>query len=90
MDERWVGRRVYGAEPGDPVGPEEGHAYVQLLGGPLDGLLLDVTRWTPRDVAGGALLMSDRGAFGPGGRSDYEPAGPGDVVDGHVWRGDSA
>ncbi|MFF4324757.1 hypothetical protein [Streptomyces sp. NPDC001568] len=91
MDAAWVGRRVYGSEPGDPVGPEEGHAYGELLGGPLDGLLLDVTGWTPRQVEGGALLMSDHGVYGPGGRSDYEPAGPDAGGDGgrYVWRGDS-
>ncbi|MFD3871833.1 hypothetical protein [Streptomyces sp. NPDC058623] len=26
---------LFGAEPGDPAGPEVGHAYVRLLGGPL-------------------------------------------------------
>ncbi|MGW7343922.1 hypothetical protein [Streptomyces sp. NPDC054854] len=35
MTEDWVGRRVHGSERGDPVGPEEGHAYVELVGGPL-------------------------------------------------------
>ncbi|MFD8025745.1 hypothetical protein ACFV6G_35695 [Streptomyces lavendulae] len=40
-DERWVGRRVYGAERDEPdPGPKPGHAYVELVGGPLDGLLL--------------------------------------------------
>ncbi|MGW7345024.1 hypothetical protein [Streptomyces sp. NPDC054854] len=76
MTERWAGRQVYGAEP-EQAGPVAGRAYVELVGGPLDGLLLDVTGWAPQEVVDGALLMSDHGAFGPGGRSDYEPARPG-------------
>ncbi|MFE9804715.1 hypothetical protein [Streptomyces goshikiensis] len=60
-------RRVYGCEPGDP-GPVPGHAYVELVGGPLDGLLLDVTGWDPKDIVDGAVLMSDHGVFGPAGR----------------------
>ncbi|MFE2151504.1 hypothetical protein ACFXJO_02215 [Streptomyces lavendulae] len=69
-DERWVGRWVYGAEPDEPdPGPKPGHVYVELMGGPLDGLLLDVTGWPAQEVVAGAVLMSDHGAFGPGGRS---------------------
>ncbi|MEV7729109.1 hypothetical protein AB0P15_30925 [Streptomyces sp. NPDC087917] len=43
----------------------------------------------PQDVMDGALLMSDHGAFGPGGRCDYEPAGPAGsegAVGRFVWR----
>ncbi|MFD9453330.1 hypothetical protein ACFWBC_09610 [Streptomyces sp. NPDC059985] len=62
------------------------------MGGPLDGLLLDVMGWAPQEVVDGALLMSDHGAFGPGGHSDYEPAdpdtGPVGAVSRFVWRGD--
>ncbi|WP_371674891.1 hypothetical protein [Streptomyces sp. NBC_01276] len=78
MDERWVGRRVYGDESdGQGQGPEEGRAYVELLGGP------------PQEIVDGAVLMSDHGRFGPGGRSDYEPAGGGSGDVGRfVWRGD--
>ncbi|MFJ4320862.1 hypothetical protein ACIP46_37120 [Streptomyces lavendulae] len=81
---------MYGDEPdGQGQGPEEGRAYVELVGGPLDGLLLDVTGWPPQEVVDGALLMSDHGRFGPGGRSDYEPAGGGcGDVGRFVWRGD--
>ncbi|WP_412180919.1 hypothetical protein [Streptomyces goshikiensis] len=57
-------RRVYGCEPGDP-GPVPGHAYVELVGGPLDGLLLDVTGWDPKDIVDGAVLMSDHGCSAP-------------------------
>ncbi|MFD8289491.1 hypothetical protein ACFV2B_14915 [Streptomyces lavendulae] len=89
-DERWVGRRVYGSEPDEPdPGPKPGHVYVELVGGPLDGLLLDVTGWPPQEIVDGAVLMSDYGAFGPGGRSHCELAegGSGDVGR-FVWRGD--
>lgn len=76
MDASWWNRRVYGAERDDPdPGPRPDHVYVELVGGPLDGLLLDVTGWPTQEVVEGAMLMSDHGAFGPGGRSDYEPSG---------------
>ncbi|MGE7391212.1 hypothetical protein ACQKM2_37665 [Streptomyces sp. NPDC004126] len=62
---------------------------VELVGRPLDGLLLDVTGWHPQEIVDGALPMSDHGGFGPGGRCDYEPAepSPGDVGP-FVWRDD--
>ncbi|MEV6688023.1 hypothetical protein AB0N28_22200 [Streptomyces sp. NPDC051130] len=63
----------------------------ELVGGPLDGMLLDVTGWDPQEVVDGAMLMSEHGRFGPGGRSEYEPAdadpGAGGVSR-FVWRGD--
>ncbi|MFJ3883358.1 hypothetical protein ACIPW5_38665 [Streptomyces sp. NPDC090077] len=84
-----VDRQVYGAEPdGTDPGPRPDHDYVELVGGPLDGLLLGVTCWQSQEVVDGALLMSDHGAFGPGGRSDYEPAAPGlGGVGRSFWRG---
>ncbi|GLX37488.1 hypothetical protein Sros01_35610 [Streptomyces roseochromogenus] len=62
---------------------------VELTGGPPDGLLLDVTGWDPQEIVDNAVLMSDHGRFGPGARSDYEPAdgGSGDVGR-FVWRGE--
>ena len=39
----------------------------------LDGLLLDVTGWTPEQLAGGAALITEVGAFGSGGRACYSP-----------------
>ncbi|RSS64128.1 hypothetical protein EF912_02445 [Streptomyces sp. WAC07061] len=69
---------MYGPEPDGPQpGPQPGHDYAELVGGPLDGMLLDVTGWPPQDVVDGALLISEHGQFGPGGRSDYAPAEPG-------------
>ncbi len=61
-------RRVYGADhPGQ--GPRLGERYAELTGGPLDGLLLDVT-WMSEaahtDPEGGAYLITDHGAHGPG------------------------
>ncbi|MFI9064428.1 hypothetical protein ACIGQE_21575 [Streptomyces sp. NPDC053429] len=91
MDASWMDRLVYGSEPNEPAhGPKPGHAYVELVGGPLDGMLLDVTGWDPQEVVDGAMPMSEHGQFGPGGRSEYEPAeadaGAGDVGR-SVWRG---
>ncbi|MDX2394041.1 hypothetical protein NJL88_29060 [Streptomyces sp. DK15] len=81
--------RVYGWEPGEPAGPTAGHEYVELVGGPLDGQLLDVTGWTAADRAGGALLIADLGLYGPGGRADYAPDD--DAAGGPFrWRGDTA
>ncbi|MEU3910337.1 hypothetical protein [Streptomyces sp. NPDC029721] len=38
-----------------------GRVYVELVGGPLNSRLLDVTRWSPLELADGALLMPERG-----------------------------
>ncbi|MGW6971853.1 hypothetical protein [Streptomyces sp. NPDC054952] len=84
---RWAGLRVYGSEAGVPVGPVAGRVYVELIGGPLDGQLLDVTLWGEDERADGALLVSDTGEWGPGGRSDYAPA-PGDGTR-FLWTGDT-
>ncbi|MEU8779945.1 hypothetical protein [Streptomyces sp. NPDC048606] len=91
MDERWVGRRVYGAYPDDPdPWAEEGELYVELTGGPLDGELLQVTGWTREELAGGVALICETSAWGPGGRAEYEPADPAaTVIDRYVWVGDS-
>ncbi|MFB6809498.1 hypothetical protein [Streptomyces sp. NPDC056387] len=40
-----------------------------LLGGPLGGLVLDVTGWTIEERAEGALLVTGRGLYGLGGRA---------------------
>ncbi|WP_241269262.1 hypothetical protein [Streptomyces chrestomyceticus] len=60
--------RVYGTDFDDPhPGPRSGRAYAELVGGPLDGLLLDITSWTPQDIATGVALRTEIGQFGPGG-----------------------
>ncbi|MCB5165368.1 hypothetical protein LG634_11060 [Streptomyces bambusae] len=88
MDEQIMRGRVYGADHDDPdPGPRPGHSYVELVGGPLDGLLLDVTGWSAGDRAEGALLMTEIGRYGPGGRALYEPR-PHDPA--HFdWQGDA-
>lgn len=73
MDELKRGR-VYGADHEDPdPGPRQGHVYRELVAGPLDGLLLDVTGWSAAQPAAGAALRTEIGAFGPGGRATYGP-----------------
>lgn len=52
-------RRVYGSEPDEAPGPQPGRTYAELLGGPLDGQLLDITGWTTADIADGATLITD-------------------------------
>ncbi|MFJ1751197.1 hypothetical protein ACIOJD_33955 [Streptomyces sp. NPDC088116] len=86
MDEL-MRRRVYGADQDDPdPGPQPGHVYRELVAGPLDGLLLDVTGWSEEQLGGGALLITEIGAYGPGGRADYNPR-PGDQAR-WEWAGD--
>ncbi len=66
--------RVYGQDHDDPrPGPRPGRVYAELVGGPLDGLLLDVTDWTERERAAGAVLETELGRFGAEGRSLYDP-----------------
>ncbi|MFB7293293.1 hypothetical protein [Actinacidiphila glaucinigra] len=78
MDE--LPRRVYGAFADDPT-PRRGHVYRELFGGPLDGLLVDVTGWTETERATGAALRTDIGQYGPGGRAVYAPR----LEDARVW-----
>ena len=81
-------RRVYGADHDDPdPGPRPGHEYAELVGGALDGLLLDVTGWTESERADGAALVTEIGAYGAGGHAWYRPraADPGHWE----WEGDS-
>ena len=69
-------RRVYGADHDDPdPGPRPGHVYVELVGGPLDGLLLDVTGWPGERLVAGAALGTELGKFGAGGHAVYGPVG---------------
>ncbi|PVC81989.1 hypothetical protein [Streptomyces sp. CS014] len=81
---------IYGTDHDDPNPrtPTPGHVYVELVGGPLDGQLLDVTGLTPDERADGALLISPHSAYGPGSRSDYEPRD--DDPGRWDWPGDTA
>jgi hypothetical protein len=51
--------RIYGSDHDDPdpYTLTLGHDYVELVGGPLDGQLLDVTGLTDEECADGALLI---------------------------------
>ncbi len=44
-----------------------------LDGGPLDGLLLDITGWTADEIQTAVALMTELGQFGPGGSAQYDP-----------------
>ncbi|MCZ9347722.1 hypothetical protein NGM37_59575 [Streptomyces sp. TRM76130] len=73
MDEaEFMHGRVYGAEHGDP-GPRAGRVYAQLVGGPLDGLLLDITGTSGTHVPESVALPTEIGRYGPGGRAVYAP-----------------
>ncbi|GAA1377882.1 hypothetical protein [Streptomyces beijiangensis] len=88
MDEQIMRGRVYGADHDDPdPGPRPGHIYVELVGGPLDGLLLDVTGWSARQLREDAVLTTEIGRYGPGGHTTYGPrAGDPKRRD---WQGDT-
>ncbi|MEU9047346.1 MULTISPECIES: hypothetical protein [unclassified Kitasatospora] len=87
-DEVLLRGRVYGADHDDPApGPRAGREYRELVGGPLDGLLLDVTGWDAEQRADGAALATEIGKYGAGGRAHYEPR-PADPRR-WDWQGDS-
>ncbi|MFJ8982431.1 hypothetical protein [Streptomyces sp. NPDC102282] len=80
--------RVYGTEH-DALAtePQPGHTYRELVGGPLDGQLIEVTGWTDEEITTGVHLIAPHTAYEPGGRSSYAPTfsrpdGP------WVWEGD--
>ncbi|MFD9538082.1 hypothetical protein [Streptomyces sp. NPDC060010] len=85
-----VERRVYGGwdDGGEELASGPGHVYAELLGGPLDGLLLEVTGWSAQERVEGALLITDKGLYGPGGRAFYAP-GEADVQGPFLWHGDT-
>lgn len=80
--------RVYCGDEGHVVRPDPGRLYATLLGGPLDGQLLDVTNLPAQERAEGVLLITDRGLFGPGGRALYSPCDP-DPASPFIWDGDT-
>ncbi|MGW7411015.1 hypothetical protein [Streptomyces sp. NPDC054863] len=86
--ERLLRGRVYGHDHADPhQGRRPGRNYAELIGGPLDGLLLDTTGWTPEERRAGAVLRTELGHFGPGGRALYDPRP--DDPDRFDWSGDA-
>ncbi|MFE8947357.1 hypothetical protein [Streptomyces sp. NPDC007856] len=85
-DEQLLRGRVYGQDHDQP-GPRPGRRYAELVGGPLDGLLLDITGWTQAELGTRAALPTELGQFGAGGRAMYTPR-PGDPR--HFdWDGDA-
>ncbi|MGV9565110.1 hypothetical protein [Streptomyces sp. NPDC003480] len=76
-DEQLLRGRVYGADHED-AGSVPGQRYVELVGGPLYGLLLDITGWTQDEIDTGVALRTELGQFGAGGRAAYDPR-PGDA-----------
>ncbi|AGS67252.1 hypothetical protein [Streptomyces collinus] len=73
-DEQVLRGRVYGCDHDDPhPGPLPTRTYATLVGGPLDGLLLDITGWTREEVDGGVALATELSRW-PGGRALYDPS----------------
>lgn len=86
MDE--AQRRVYGSDHDDPHPyPRPGRSYRELVGGPLDGLLVDVTGCSEEELADGAALITEIGQYGPGGRALYGPRPDNPLL--WDWEGDS-
>lgn len=85
-DEQLLRGRVYGADHDHP-GPVPGRRYAELVGGPLDGLLLDVTGRGRDAIGSGVVLGTELGRFGAGGRALYDPR-PGDPGR-FDWTGDA-
>ncbi|MFD9254585.1 transposase family protein [Streptomyces bottropensis] len=56
-DEQLLRGRVYGTDHDHP-GPLPHRDYAELVGGPLDGLLLDITGWTADEIQSGAQRRS--------------------------------
>lgn len=68
-DEQLRSGRVYAHDHDDPhPGPLPHRAYAELVGGPLDGLLVDIHGWRTVEVNDGVALSTELGQF-PGGRS---------------------
>lgn len=86
MDEvEFLRGRVYGADHED-AGPRPERVYAHLVGGPLDGLLLDVTDRSEQELREVALT-TEIGRYGPGGRALYaRRENDGRRLD---WRGDA-
>lgn len=73
-DERLLRGRVYGHDPAAPeAAPLPGHHYAELVGGPLDGLLLDITNCPPETRPQGAALPTELSRYGAEGRALYTP-----------------
>jgi hypothetical protein len=86
MDEAdFMRGRVYGADHEDAA-PRPDREYAELVGGPLDGLLLDITDRSDHELREVALT-TEIGRYGPGGHALYERRGTADRR--FDWRGDA-
>lgn len=56
-------------------GPLPHQTYAALVGGPLDGLLLDITGWRPEEIEDGVALMTELGPVA-GRCTTRSPASP--------------
>ncbi|WP_328493493.1 hypothetical protein OHS59_12575 [Streptomyces sp. NBC_00414] len=81
-DEQLLRGQVY-----DHPGPLPNQDYAELVGGPLDGLLLDITNWTADEIQTGVALMTELGQFDAGGWALCNPR-PGER-NRWDWSGDS-
>lgn len=66
------GRRPRGGRLRCAPPPLPHRTYDELVGGPLDGPLLDITGWRPKEIDGGVVLMIELGRW-PGSRTLYDP-----------------
>lgn len=72
-DEQLLNGRVYGADHDDAnPGPLPDRTYAELVGGPLDGLLLDIHGRPAEEVDDGVALATELSRW-PGGRALYDP-----------------
>lgn len=72
-DERLLRGRGYGFGFDDPdPGTLPWQTYAALIGGLLDGSLLDITGWRPEEVDDGGALSTELSRW-PGGRALYDP-----------------
>ncbi|SEE24953.1 hypothetical protein [Streptomyces sp. TLI_105] len=72
-DEQLLRGRVYGRDHDDPdPGPRPDRTYAELVGGPLDGLLLDIHGCRTKEVDDGVALTTELGRW-LGGRALYDP-----------------
>lgn len=77
-DERLLNGWVYGYDHDDlNPGLFPHRTYAELVGGPLDGVLLDIHGWRAVEVDDGVALSAEPGQF-PGGRALYDPC-PGEA-----------
>ncbi|MGA4863689.1 hypothetical protein ACPB9J_13690 [Streptomyces lavendulocolor] len=71
-DEQLLNGRVQGAQHDDPNTGSPHRTYAELVGGPLDGLLLDIHGWRTEEVDEGVALTTDLPPW-PGSRALYNP-----------------